>query len=205
MSQYKNDMTDAHEPRTADEQQELFRRWKAGDAAARDELILSALPLIFSVCAELQNEFPPGLQLEDAVAEANLSFISALDLYDPDKSAFSTFVYNRAWYSLKNGSIRREKRHADHCVSASDHEEIDQTIDERCQNELEQVLDDDEPLGSEDIQLLEDIHGCHSQAPKGVMGVCRKYNLTWRQLFAYMDQIDDRLQEGATAHSLLAA
>lgn len=195
MSTYKQDMTEVFEPLSADEQQELFRRWKQGDQAARDALVASVLPLIFRTCSAVQKNFPE-IDLDDAVSIANLEFLESLDAYDPKESGIGTFANFIAWAAVTREG-RKEQRRSRKFVS----------LDEINNVESEPEPDDDiDPLGPDDLDLLRDIlGGSERKAPRGVMGVCRRHNLTWRQLFAYMDQIDNRLQEGATAHSLLSA
>jgi len=75
---------------TPDEEKELARRARAGDAKARDLLIKSNLRLVVSIAKHYMDR---GLSLQDLIAEGNLGLMKAVEKFDPnEKCKFSTYA-----------------------------------------------------------------------------------------------------------------
>ncbi len=73
-----------------EEERELARRMRQGDAKARERLIVSHLRL---VAAEARQYRGSGLDLLDLIQEGNLGLIEAVDRFEPDKgSRLSTYA-----------------------------------------------------------------------------------------------------------------
>lgn len=73
-----------------EEEKELARRAKAGDAKARDILIKSNLRLVVSIAKHFMDR---GLPLQDLIAEGNLGLMKAVEKFNPDeKCKFSTYA-----------------------------------------------------------------------------------------------------------------
>jgi RNA polymerase primary sigma factor len=71
-----------------EEEIEMAKRMRAGDAHAREELIKANLKLVIAVAKKYQNR---GLSLEDLIQEGNLGLIKAVDKFDPELgNRFST-------------------------------------------------------------------------------------------------------------------
>ena len=78
---------------TAAEERALGRRVRAGDEAAREEMIRCNLKLVVHVARQFLNR---GLDLPDLVAEGNLGLIKGVERFDPERGVrFSTFA---AWW-----------------------------------------------------------------------------------------------------------
>ena len=67
---------------TREEEIELTKRLKEGDAEARSKLIRSNLRFVITIAKQYKNS---GLLLEDLISEGNLGLIIAADRFDPDK------------------------------------------------------------------------------------------------------------------------
>ena len=75
---------------TADEERELARRVRAGDFAARQEMVERNLRLVVSIARHYMNR---GLPLLDLIEEGNLGLMHALDKFDPERGfRFSTYA-----------------------------------------------------------------------------------------------------------------
>ena len=73
-----------------DEEKELARRARVGDAKARELLIKSNLRLVVSIAKHYMDR---GLPLQDLVAEGNLGLMKAVEKFDPnEKCKFSTYA-----------------------------------------------------------------------------------------------------------------
>jgi RNA polymerase sigma-B factor len=71
-------------------EQELWTRARAGDGAAREQLVHRYLPLARQLAARYAGR---GRPLEDLVQVANLGLVKAVDRYDPDHgAAFSSYA-----------------------------------------------------------------------------------------------------------------
>jgi RNA polymerase primary sigma factor len=78
---------------TESEEQDLARRMRCGDRAARERLIVSHLRLVVSVAREYGET---GLDLLDLIQEGNLGLIEAADRFDPERG-FRFSTYARWW------------------------------------------------------------------------------------------------------------
>jgi RNA polymerase primary sigma factor len=85
---------------TKEEEIQLARRIKRGDASARDHMIRANLRLVVKIAHHYSN---CGLPLTDLISEGNLGLVKAVERFDPTKGAkFSTYA---AWWIKQ--SIRR--------------------------------------------------------------------------------------------------
>ena len=85
---------------TPEEERELARRIKKGDAEAREQMIKANLRLVVKIARDYEGL---GVPLLDLISEGNIGLMKAVDRFDPDKGAkFST--YGAFW--IKQG-IRR--------------------------------------------------------------------------------------------------
>lgn len=74
-----------------DENKKLARMYKNGDNTARDRMIKGNLRLVVNVAYKYRDKIS-HLQLLDIVQEGNLGLIRAIENYDPDIGAFSTYA-----------------------------------------------------------------------------------------------------------------
>lgn len=86
---YRKD-TSRFAPLPGAEQIALALRAQAGDLAARNQLILHSQALVLRVVCKCTDK--RGEALLDLIQEANLGLIHAIELYNPDKGAFSTYA-----------------------------------------------------------------------------------------------------------------
>jgi len=88
------------EPLSADEEQRVTRRARAGDPEARRRLILANLRLVVFLSRRYRN---CGLGLLDLISEGNLGLVRAADRFDPERGVrFSTYA---AWW-IRQGILR---------------------------------------------------------------------------------------------------
>jgi len=74
---------------TADEEKQLARRIRKGDAAARKKMIQSNLRLVINIARRYSNL---GLPILDLIEEGNLGLMKAVEKFDPNKGyRFSTY------------------------------------------------------------------------------------------------------------------
>jgi DNA-directed RNA polymerase specialized sigma subunit len=72
---------------------ELWKRWKAGDQMALQELFVSLRPLIRKISNELQGNLPPN----SIEAKVKREVLSALETYDPNMGVkLSTHIVSRS-------------------------------------------------------------------------------------------------------------
>jgi len=84
----------------ADQEKDLARRVRVGDATARDHMIRANLRLVVSIAKRYANR---GLTLQDLIAEGNIGLMKAVERFNPDLNCrFSTYA---AWWIKQ--SIRR--------------------------------------------------------------------------------------------------
>lgn len=77
-------------PVTHEEERELFRRAKAGDAAAKEQIIRNHLLLVANIARRLARGKLPE---EDVISAANFALVKALDGFDPARpNRFSAFL-----------------------------------------------------------------------------------------------------------------
>ena len=75
---------------TREQEYELARRARKGDASARDTLALSNLPFVVAVARKFQNR---GARLDDLVQEGNVGLMKAIEHFDPKKNVrFATYA-----------------------------------------------------------------------------------------------------------------
>ena len=78
---------------SAEEEQEIARKAKAGDQRARDKLISANTRFVVSVAKQYQGQ---GLDLEDLISEGNAGLIRAADKFDPDRGL--KFISYAVWW-----------------------------------------------------------------------------------------------------------
>lgn len=95
---------------TAEEEQAVARRARAGDPGARELLILSNLRLVVSLAAKFAGY---GVEVDDLIQEGNVGLVLAADKFDPELGhRFSTYAtywilrYIRCGLSDKARTIR---------------------------------------------------------------------------------------------------
>src|SRR5215469_18708270 len=75
---------------TREQEYELARRARKGDASARDTLALSNLPFVVAVARKFQNR---GARLDDLVQEGNIGLMKAIEHFDAKKNVrFATYA-----------------------------------------------------------------------------------------------------------------
>lgn len=84
---------------SAEEEKELFIKYYNGDNKAKDILIKANLRLVIYV---VKNHLNKGLDVMDLIQEGNLGLIRAVEMYDIEKSKFSSYAYR--WI---NSKVRR--------------------------------------------------------------------------------------------------
>src|SRR5262249_60487141 len=90
---------------SAEEEREVTRRVREGDAAARHHLIRANLRLPVNLAMRYQGR---GLDIEDLVAEGNRGLIRAVDKFDPGRGV--RFVTYATWWVVHH--IRTALREA---------------------------------------------------------------------------------------------
>ena len=119
----------AYAPLSREEERELGIRARAGDAAARDELVRRHLPLVIGFA---RKQARGSLRLEELVQEGNIGLLHAVEKFDPNAGTrFSTYAvwWIRAyvWKYLKlarssvrpkSGTVAREDLSLDHPIDA---------------------------------------------------------------------------------------
>src|SRR6185503_15979494 len=75
---------------TREQEYELARRARKGDASARDTLALSNLPFVVAVAKKFAHR---GARLDDLVQEGNVGLMKAIEHFDPKKNVrFATYA-----------------------------------------------------------------------------------------------------------------
>ncbi len=78
---------------TADENKQLIKLVRAGDMNAREKMIQGNLRLVINMAYKYVNRLN-HMQLLDIIQEGNFGLMRAIEDYDPEVSAFSTYAYN---------------------------------------------------------------------------------------------------------------
>ena len=86
-----------------DEELALARRVRAGDMAARDELIRHNLPFVISVAKRYMGQ---GARLDDLVQVGNLGLLKATESFNPEKG--NRFITYAVWWVRANISRYRK-------------------------------------------------------------------------------------------------
>ena len=75
---------------TPEEEKEAFRKYRAGDAALKEEIINRNLKLVVSIAKKYKYN---GIAFIDLIQEGNMGLMAAIDKFDPDKGfKFSTYA-----------------------------------------------------------------------------------------------------------------
>ena len=186
LSAYKQDISRCHEMVDADEMERLTLEWqKKGDEDARDRVFNALAPLAFKIAGN--TDLPPGVERSDAVQEANLGILRALDQFEPGRGAkVSSYAALKVFNSIRNSIVRKSVNSREiqpsgaigHCRST--HRGSDPV---RCP--VDPVSLEPEPaLDPDDMRLVRD-----------VIRVASKYKLTVRQLVDYLERVMDDLCE----------
>lgn len=76
---------------SSEENRILARQYKNGDFSAREKMINGNLRLVIFVATQYKDSIT-HLQILDVIQEGNLGLMKAIDAYDPEISAFSTYA-----------------------------------------------------------------------------------------------------------------
>jgi RNA polymerase sigma factor (sigma-70 family) len=95
-------MAEAHRERNL----RLWDAWKAGDAAARDALVLANLPLALGIARRLARRWG-RVDREDAEQAATLALLVAVGRWEPARGALSTVVDIAARRAVRQASFDR--------------------------------------------------------------------------------------------------
>ncbi len=89
-SMYMKEVT-SYTPLSIEENKELARAYKKGDLTARDKMIKGNLRLVVNVAFKYRNKIS-HLQIIDVIQDGNLGLMKAIEEYDPEVGAFSTYA-----------------------------------------------------------------------------------------------------------------
>lgn len=81
----------SYAPLSIEENKELARAYKKGDLTARDKMIKGNLRLVVNVAFKYRNRIS-HLHVIDVIQDGNLGLMKAIEEYDPDVGAFSTYA-----------------------------------------------------------------------------------------------------------------
>lgn len=81
---------------SAEEEHELFVRYKNGDESAREKIIESNLRFVISVAKKYEGK---NCNLEDLISEGNKGLVEAIENFDPDKGF--KFISYGVWHIRK--------------------------------------------------------------------------------------------------------
>jgi len=92
---------------TREEEQDLARRVREGDRAAKERMIVANLRLVVSIARDFAGR---GLEIMDLIEEGNLGLLRAVDRFDPGRdvrfSTYATWWIRRAIRRALNSSAR---------------------------------------------------------------------------------------------------
>ena len=89
LSRYLRDLG-GHPQLTREQEYDLSRRAKKGDAAARRTLAVSNLPFVVAVAKKFGTR---GTRFEDLIQEGNVGLMKAIEHFDPNKNVrFATYA-----------------------------------------------------------------------------------------------------------------
>lgn len=77
---------------SVEEERKLARKIKAGDARAREQMILANLRLVVHIARQYENF---GIPLSDLISEGNIGLMKAVERFNPRKAKLSTYA---AWW-----------------------------------------------------------------------------------------------------------
>lgn len=96
---------------TTEEQKELAKKYNQGDLKAKQELIKSNLRFVVFVTKRFNNRLK-SLDVLDIIQEGNLGLIRAIETYDPEQGALTSYAYDWIYQYIdraikdKNTTIR---------------------------------------------------------------------------------------------------
>ena len=90
---------------TREQEGAVSRRLRAGDKAARQEMIQCNLRLVVSVARQYENQ---GLQILDVIEEGNIGLMRAVERFDPDMECrFSTYAVHWIKQSIRRALLEK--------------------------------------------------------------------------------------------------
>ena len=90
---------------TREQEGTVSRRLRAGDKAARQEMIQCNLRLVVSVARQYENQ---GLQILDVIEEGNIGLMRAVERFDPDMECrFSTYAVHWIKQSIRRALLEK--------------------------------------------------------------------------------------------------
>jgi RNA polymerase primary sigma factor len=93
------------EPPTREEEAELFRRFRSGDMAARDELVIRNQRFVVKVATHFASW--AKMPLDDLIQAANIGLLEAIDAFDPSQGVrFITFAVWRLRSKLQRETAK---------------------------------------------------------------------------------------------------
>lgn len=93
---------------SSDENKELARRYKSGDFSAREKMIKGNLRLVVNVALKYKNRIT-HLQVLDVIQEGNLGLMRAIEDYNPEIGAFSTYAIWRIRQAITRSISNKEE------------------------------------------------------------------------------------------------
>ena len=94
---YLKQLNSSHRRLTREEEHKLAKQAKRGDAAARETLMLSVMPMAVEIAKKYQGR---GLDLPDLIQVANMGVIRAVEGFDPTRGTRLT-TYATNWIKQK--------------------------------------------------------------------------------------------------------
>lgn len=92
---------------TAEEEQDLARRARAGDRAARDRMVAANTRLVVQIARRHTSN---GMELADLVSEGNVGLLHAVDKFDPDRGfRFSTYASWWIHQAIQRGVMNQSR------------------------------------------------------------------------------------------------